>query len=385
VSSPGPTSTGTAEMDLEAGRRRVAITGAAGFLGWHTRVVAHADGRFEVRPIDRQIMADPVTLAAAVEDVDHLVHLAGINRGDDRAVHDGNLELAQRLTTALRQAVQRPSELSFANSIQSSTDSPYGCGKREASALLASTCRELGIEYHDVILPNLFGEHGRPNYNSVVATFCSAIAGGAVPEIHDDKVLSLLGVRDAVDQLLPRISDDRAAHRSPTAITVSQLRETLIEFESCYRLGEIPRIDTTFRTQLFNTYRSFTFPERFPIGLTRHNDARGTLIETARVHGGGGLSFVSTTAPGVTRGQHFHLDKVERFVVVEGSATISLRRLLSDEVVTFQVSGDQPAIVDMPTLWAHNITNVGDTTLYTQFWSDQLFNAAAPDTYYEMV
>jgi UDP-2-acetamido-2,6-beta-L-arabino-hexul-4-ose reductase len=233
------------------------------------------------------------------------------------------------------------------------------------------------------VLPNLFGEHGRPGYNSVVATFCHAIANGQDVELRDDKDLSLLGVRDASAQLLPDATSEEPP--AATVIAVSGVLRLLREFEATYRDGQIPRLDTRFRTQLFNTYRSFTFPARFPIPLVRREDDRGALVETIRSHGGTGQAFISSTKPGVTRGQHFHLDKIERFVVFEGQARISLRRLFHTDVVSFLVSGDEPAIVDMPTLWTHNVTNLGSSTLYTQFWADQLFDPAAPDTFYEDV
>lgn len=329
-------------------------------------------------------MNDPRALSEAIDGVGHVVHCAGVNRGSDDDVYQGNVDLAQQLAAALLVAPMPPYSLTFANSVHSQSTTAYGRGKARASAILAAACAATGIDFRDVQLPGLFGEHGRPDYNSVVATFCYAIASGRPLELRADKELSLLGVRDAATQLLGGLSEV-GPMPATTTIDVSALRELLVEFDANYRTGEIPRLDTRFRTQLFNTYRSFTFPDRFPIALSPITDSRGSLVETVRVHGGAGQSFVSTTRPGATRGQHFHLDKVERFVVVAGSATIALRRVLFDQVITFRVSGDQPVIVDMPTLWTHNLTNVGTTTLITQFWTNQIFDAAAPDTYYETV
>jgi UDP-2-acetamido-2,6-beta-L-arabino-hexul-4-ose reductase len=152
-----------------------------------------------------------------------------------------------------------------------------------------------------------------------------------------------------------------------------------------YSLGEVPPLTTPFEVNLFNTYRAFRFPEMFPIAAQVHADERGDLVETVRSHGGTGQSFVSTTAPGKLRGDHYHLHKVERFFVLKGEAEISLRRLLHDDVVTFRLSGDRPAFVDMPTLWVHNIRNVGDTELLTVFWADQLLDQENPDQYPERV
>ena len=144
-------------------------------------------------------------------------------------------------------------------------------------------------------------------------------------------------------------------------------------------------LDTSLRVDLFNTYRAALFPAHYPIALTAHSDDRGRLVETVRAHGGQGQTFVSTTRPGITRGEHFHLGKVERFVVLSGQARISLRRVFHEDVVSFDVSGDAPAVVDMPTMWVHNITNTGDTEVTTLFWTHSLFDADNPDTYWEPV
>jgi UDP-2-acetamido-2,6-beta-L-arabino-hexul-4-ose reductase len=152
-----------------------------------------------------------------------------------------------------------------------------------------------------------------------------------------------------------------------------------------YTTGEIPDIASPFDRDLFNTYRSYTFEMQTPIKLTRHADRRGSFFEIIPSHGGAGQSSFSTTAPGVTRGNHFHRRKVERFVVLAGQGTIALRRLFTGKVYEFQVTGDEPVAVDMPTMWSHNITNTGDEALDTSFWANELFDPDSPDTIQEMV
>jgi len=149
--------------------------------------------------------------------------------------------------------------------------------------------------------------------------------------------------------------------------------------------GEIPPLPGPFEVDLFNTYRAAAFPAMWPLTPIRHADPRGELVETVRSHGGTGMAFASTTRPGQVRGDHYHLRKVERFFVLRGEAEIRLRRLLHDEVVTFRLSGDSPAFVDMPTLWTHSIRNVGSEELVTLFWSDQLLDLANPDQFPEEV
>ncbi len=155
---------------------------------------------------------------------------------------------------------------------------------------------------------------------------------------------------------------------------MAEVYDLLCGFHDRYITGDIPPLLSDFDLHLFNTLRAAMFPDRYPIDLTKHSDSRGDLVECVRSHGGQGQTFVSTTHPGITRGEHFHLAKIERFVVLRGRARISLRRLLHDGVVNFDVSGDEPCVIDMPTLWAHNITNTGSEELVTLFWTNTVFD-----------
>jgi UDP-2-acetamido-2,6-beta-L-arabino-hexul-4-ose reductase len=351
------------------------VTGADGFLGWHTRVLAHARGLAAVVGVCRGGDLD------RVDGADRVVHIAGVNRGGPAEIAGGNLGAAEALAAAIGRAAAPPRTVVYANSAQAGNGTPYGDAKAAAGAVLADAAARAGSRFVDVTLPNLFGEHGRPFYNSVVATFAHLLATGGTPEVHDDRELDLLHVTDAAALLLDPAPGPAPMFRA----TVSDLAARLTRFAEVYRTGEIPALGGRDDVRLFNTYRSQCFPAHYPMRPARHSDARGELVEAVKVHGGGGQSFVSSTVPGVTRGQHYHLAKVERFLVLRGEAEISLRRLLHDDVVTFRVSGDEPAIVDMPTMWAHNITNTGSGELLTLFWANDLFDAANPDTYPEEV
>lgn len=360
---------------------RVLLTGAAGFLGWHTRARLHALTEHEVVAVGRGEWGHLGTLA---EGVDAIVHVAGVNRGADAEVEQGNIDLARAVADAARQCGSTP-RIVYANSIQSGNDSPYGLGKGSASDVLARACAELGSDYVDVRLPNLFGEHGRPRYNSFVATFVHDVINGASPQISDRPV-ELLHVQGAAQSLIDGLtttSDRLDAAGTPT--TVQAVFQTLCEFNELYATGDIPPLDSDLRIDLFNTLRSARFPAHYPIALTQRTDHRGSLVEVVRAHGGQGQTFVSTTKPGITRGEHFHLRKVERFVVVSGKARISLRQLFTDKVISFDVTGAAPEVIDMPTMWVHNITNTGSAELTTLFWTHELFDLAAPDTFAEAV
>jgi UDP-2-acetamido-2,6-beta-L-arabino-hexul-4-ose reductase len=365
----------------------VVITGGHGFLGWHTACRLRALRGIEPVLLGRAETADVDRLRQEVAAADVILHIAGVNRAEcDEAVRRGNVDLAHQIADAVI-AGDRHVRIVYANSIQAELDNPYGRCKAEAAAVLSKAAARVGGSLADVMLPNLFGEHGRPHYNSFVATFCHLVAGGGNPTVKDDKAVPLLHAQAAAQVLIEAMegADDEQVRPTGESRTVSGVLAQLLEFHELYTHGDIPALTDPFAVDLFNTYRSYTFPQLFPLHPQVHADARGELFETVRSHGGTGQAFVSTTRPGLTRGDHYHLHKVERFFVVQGRAEIRLRRLLSDEVVTFRLDGSQPGFVDMPTMWVHNITNVGDEDLVTMFWSDQLLDPENPDQFPERV
>lgn len=356
---------------------RILLTGAAGFLGWHTRVRLSALTDHEVVPVTRESWSQ---LSELAQGCDAIIHVAGINRASGDEVEHGNVRLAQAVADAARSAgVQR---IVYANSIQAERDNPYGRGKAAAATALASS----GAEVVDVLLPNLFGEYGRPGYNSFVATFADAVARDSAPAEVNDNPVELLHVQRAAQVLIDAL-DSPAGQQRPAAhpTSVVEVLQKLTDFRETYRTGDIPALASDFDVELFNTLRGALFPQAYPLLLTPHSDDRGRLVETVRSHGGQGQTFVSTTRPGITRGEHYHLEKIERFVVLGGRARISLRKVFTDEVVDFDVTGDEPVAIDMPTMWVHNITNTGAETLLTQFWTHTLFDPDNPDTFWQKV
>ena len=365
----------------------IAITGAEGFLGWHTAVRLRAQHGVNAVSLGRADFADPEHLASVVAAADAIIHLAGVNRATtDAEVEAGNVDIAQTLAAAIARA-GHPVHVVYGNSVQSTLDNHYGRGKARAAELLGQAIMNAGGTFANVHLPNIFGEHGRPKYNSFVATFCSEIASGRKPQVIEDRPVSLLHAQRAAEVLIRSALRSESRDLEPAAdqYLVSEVLETLTEFHETYSKGHIPALWEPFVVDLFNTYRSYMFPQHFPFKATVNTDQRGELFETVRFHGGAGQTFVSTTRPGVTRGEHYHLNKVERFFVLKGEAEIALRRVRDDAVIRFQLKGEERSFVDMPTMWVHNITNVGDDELITQFWADQLLNPASPDTYWEPV
>ncbi|MBO1755770.1 NAD-dependent epimerase/dehydratase family protein [Allobranchiibius sp. CTAmp26] len=361
---------------------KITLTGSAGFLGWHTRARLHTLTDHEVTPVTRENWSQ---LKSLVAESDAVLHLAGVNRADtDDQVASGNLDLARDLADAVR-SIDRPIRIVYASSTQVGNGSPYGKSKEEAGELLRAAAADVGGVYVEVRLPGVFGEHARPHYNTFVATFIELLGRGEQPSVNDNPV-ELIHAQAAAAALIEGLSSrDRLIRAHGHQTRVPEVLSLLESFHDIYGRGEIPKLPTQFHTDLFNTYRAAQFPAKYPFSLMVNADNRGELIETMRAHGSGGQSFVSWTHPEQTRGEHYHLSKIERFVVLSGHAHISLRKVLTDEVITFDVTGERPAVIDMPTLWVHNITNVGTEPLITMFWADQLFNPAAPDTYWEPV
>ena len=361
----------------------VALSGANGFLGWHVRAALQEAGA-DTRSI---AVGDGFNLASAsqaVSGTSRMIHIAGVNRGTDEEVRNGNLRFARQAAEAIARSDAPPKTIVFANSTQATNGSIYGEAKAEAAGILRAAAEAVSADFHDVLLPNLFGEHGRPFYNAVTSTFCHLLAKGERPTIDQDKQLRLLHAQDAADLLIGAAPPAVQAERE-VSVTVTQLLERLEGISSAYWRGEIPDVADKFDRDLFNTYRSFTFPEQTPVSLKQHADSRGSFVEIIRSHGGSGQSSFSTTFPGISRGDHFHRRKVERFTVLAGQATIALRRLFTEQVFEFHVTGDRPVAVDMPTMWSHKITNTGSDSLYTSFWTNDLFNPEAPDTIAEAV
>lgn len=374
---------------------KIVVTGAAGFLGWHTRVRLATLSGVTTRPVDRTAFAGRA-LEEAVADADVVLHLAGINRAandEPAAVREGNLALAERLEAALT-ATRSRARVVFAGSAQADRrgeqETPYGVGKRLAAEHLLGYAERAGAEYVEVRLPNLYGEHGRPDYNSFVATFAHRIARGEEPSVTGDREIPLLHVQDAVADLIaaavepappPLLRPDAAV-----PLRISAVAEKLASFDAVYAGGQIPALHDPVDVRLFNTLRAARWDAGLrTVPLTRHEDPRGAFVEVLRQHGGPGQSSFSTTVPGVTRGDHFHFRKIERFVVVAGSGVIRLRRMLTDEVVEIPVTGTAPTAVDMPTLWTHSISNIGDAEMLTLFWINELYDPADADTHPEKV
>lgn len=360
----------------------IGVTGSAGFFGWHLRCRLFTFDMDWVEA-DRSIFADPSALDAFVSKADVVVHLAGVNRAaSDDQIMDGNLGLAQAIVDA-RARTGASFDLIYANSIKAADPGPYGESKAGAADLLENDARRAGNRFADIRFPHLFGEFGQPFYNSAVTTFAHQLAKGEESQVNDGQ-LELLHAQDASQIIMDAIANrtDGGIWPQGRLISVPEVYETMARLANYGKTaaGTFPLLADEFEQRLFNTIRSQMWPGAYPIPLVRHADNRGAFFEAARAWGQGQTS-ISTTASGVTRGEHYHLAKIERFVVVGGEALIRVRRLFSDETHEFPVCGEEPVAIDMPPLCTHDIINTGQKELATLFWSHDHFDPTNGDTY----
>ena len=360
---------------------RVVLTGGGGFLGWHVRA-ALRELEADVELVALGSGADVDGVASAISGADLVIHLAGVNRGTDDEVHDGNALFSTQLADAIRQADQTPAKVVYAGTVH--TEGVYGEAKRAAADRLAGAVEASGGRLVDLALPNIFGEHGRPFYNSVAATFCHQISRGETPQIDADRELQLLHAQDAADILIGSVDAEGITDRA-RRLTVTELLSDLRDIGELYAAGEMPDLSDPFTLALFNTYRSFAHSVRPTQPLINHADARGSFFEMAKIRGGEGQTSFSTSMPGVLRGGHFHRRKIERFGVLAGQGRISLRRMFTDQVQSFDVDGENPVVIDMPTMWAHDVVNTGDETLFLGLWISKIYRPDNPDTILEPV
>ncbi len=371
--------------------KKIGVTGQNGFVGYHLKnTLILLQTEFQLIPFHRNYFDDNVALDEFVSQCDVIVHLAALNRHEDaNVISKTNVELVRNLRDSLIRT-KSTAHVIFSSSTQEEKGNVYGNSKKEGRTILSDWARQSNGRFSGLIIPNVFGPFGHPFYNSVVATFCYQLTHGENPQIEIDGQLKLIYVGELVEEIIRAIRNEDNSHelivQHSHEAKVSELLNTIKNFQDVYfERGEIPAITSQFENQLFNTYRCYmAIPNYFPRKYQQHTDHRGAFTEIGRIGIGGQVSF-STTVPGVTRGNHFHTRKIERFAVIKGKALIQMRRIDTDDVIDFELNGDEPAYVDMPIWYTHNIKNIGTEDLYTIFWINEPYNQEDPDTYIELV
>jgi UDP-2-acetamido-2,6-beta-L-arabino-hexul-4-ose reductase len=377
---------------------KVGITGQAGFIGTYLfNTLNLGKERFETIPFEDSFFSESSQLEKWVSKCDVIVHLAAVNRHKDiNVLYETNLSLVKQLIAALEITNSKPHVI-FSSSTQEERDNIYGKSKREGRQLLSDWAIRNNTKFTGLVIPNVFGPFGMPYYNSVVATFCHQLTHNETPKIDIDNELKLIYVGELAEIIIKHLIELSPVNSNKaiintievdhtSKITVSDLFKKLSGFkEDYFEHGIIPDLSDTFEKNLFNTFVCYIDHKSFyPFYLKKNSDNRGSFIEVIKIVSGGQVSF-STTIAGITRGNHFHTRKAERFAVIKGKAIISLRRIGNNEVLNFQMDGSRPSFVDMPIWFTHNIINIGDEDLYTIFWINEFFNPDDSDTYTEIV
>lgn len=370
---------------------KIGITGQSGFIGSHLYNFLGLKKEEVIRiSFQDDFFSNELKLEEFVRQCDVIVHLAALNRHNDlKAIYDTNIDLVKKLIRAFEKTGSIPHVL-FSSSTQEERENEFGRSKREGRKLLAQWAEKNNAIFTGLIIPNVFGPFGIPYYNSVVATFSHQLTHNEDPSIDIDAQLKMIYVNDLIkiiyDAICKKLTDKEFKIPHSNEIKVTEILYLLNGFKLLYsEKGIFPDLTDPFECNLFNTFVSYMDVENhFPVKLKQSTDERGAFVEILKLISGGQVSF-STTKPGITRGNHFHTRKAERFAVIKGKALIQLRRIGTEKVLNFELDGREPAYVDMPVWYTHNITNVGNDDLYTIFWINEFFDQENPDTYFDKV
>ncbi len=364
----------------------ILITGAKGFMG---RNLSHTLAM--LRPEDTLYLIDTNSTAEELEqaalEADFVFHLAGVNRPKDPAEFmRGNGDLTQRLMTLLEAGKKPPVWLS--SSIQAALDNPYGQSKRAAEDAVRAYGERNGVQVCIYRLPNVFGKWSQPNYNSAVATFCHNLSRGLPITVNDPSVkLNLVYIDDVVNECLRALAGDAAQGENgyckvePVhSILLGDMAELLMSFRDMRDRLDAPDQSDPLTAKLYATYLSFLPEHDFARRAVTHSDYRGSFTELIHLAGHGQVS-VNVSKPHITKGEHWHHTKHEKFIVLSGEGVIRFRKPEESTVITYRVSGDVFQVVDIPPGYTHNIENTGDVDMVTLMWANEVFDPAHPDTF----
>jgi UDP-2-acetamido-2,6-beta-L-arabino-hexul-4-ose reductase len=364
--------------------RTIVVTGALGFIGKNLCVALKRIPDLRLVSIDVGSPDSEVERGLAASDL--VFHLAGVNRPEsDEEYESVNVGALVEILKRLEHRSSRPL-IVLSSSTQALLDNPYGRSKRRAEQALFDFAARTGTPARIFRLPGVFGKWCRPNYNSVVATFCHNLARGLPIQMEDPlKKIDIVHVDDVLDAWLRLIDEEvQGAEfgdvRPAFGITLGELAATLSAFKADRESLHLPDLSDPLSRRLYGTYVSYLPSKAFAYSVMAKSDARGALAELLKADGHGQI-FVSRTRPGVTRGNHFHDLKVEKFIVVEGEAMIRFRHIATDERAEYRVAGTELRMIDIPPGWTHSIENVGSADMITLFWSSEVFDPARPDTY----
>ncbi|QWD11246.1 SDR family oxidoreductase [Polynucleobacter paneuropaeus] len=361
---------------------KVLVTGGDGFIGKNL-LAKLAESSIEYVSFTSHQSADE--LANLLKDIDFIFHLAGVNRPQDLADFDRqNHGLTANLCAAIR-TTGRAMPLVYTSSIQADLYNPYGNSKRAAEEELIRLNARTQSPIYLYRLPNVFGKWAKPNYNSVVATFCNNIAQNIPIRIDDaEKIVPLLYIDDLIESFMNVLSNPQSGILRPMvkpeySISVGDLAGQIKAFHNSRSTLITEEVGAGLARSLYATYLSYLRPAQFAYEVASHEDARGRFVEMLKTKDSGQFSFF-TVHPGITRGGHYHHTKSEKFLVLQGLARFGFRNIVNNETYELTVDGLSPTIVETIPGWTHDITNIGENELIVMLWASEAFDRVKPDT-----
>lgn len=365
---------------------KILVTGAKGFIGKNLIAELKTTTNHEIFEYDQD--TDYSLLQQYCQDANFVFHLAGVNRPKEQSEFmSGNFGFTSKLLNLLKQ-YQNNCPVMISSSIQAALDNPYGQSKKAGEELLFSYSEETGANVLIYRFPNVFGKWCRPNYNSAVATFCHNIAHDLPIQVNDRNVeMTLVYIDDVVKSLMDALEGRKQREGKYCVVpityqtTLGEIVDLIESFKASRAEQSIPDMSKPFTKKLYSTYLSYLPEDQFSYDLKMNVDARGSFTEFIRTPDRGQVS-VNISKPGITKGNHWHHTKNEKFLVVSGSGVIRFRKLDTDEIIEYFVSGDKLEVVDIPVGYTHNIENLGDSDMVTIMWVNEIFDPENPDTNY---
>ncbi|MEL0008699.1 MAG: NAD-dependent epimerase/dehydratase family protein [Flammeovirgaceae bacterium] len=369
---------------------KLLITGQEGFIGYHLyNTLKFKRSSFELLNFKKKFFQNKKEIDKIISQADAIIHLAGLNRSEkEQDILDKNLFITNKIINSISRTGFN-GKLIFASSIQQEDDNAYGVSKKISSENFFNASSKYGFTFINLVIPNVFGPFGRPNYNSFIATFCYNSVNKIENFVEKNKNVPLIYIDNLVHQIIEKLKINSSSEFKvieDIKIKVNKVKNMIDNFNEVYiKNGNIPDLNNQFKVNLFNTFHSYVeLATFFPNKHKLIKDERGSFSEILKASSKGQISF-STTNPGYTRGNHFHTRKIERFSVLKGEAVIKIRKIGSNKVYTYNLSGKTPSYIDMKVWHTHSIQNIGNTRLITLFWINEFYDENDSDTFFEKV
>ena len=368
---------------------KILVTGSRGFIG--SNLISELSHRHDHTIFEYDTYTDPLLLNEYCKKADFVFHLAGINRPKEQSEFmEGNFGLTSILLNTLKKHHNK-CPVMMASSIQAKLPNPYGKSKKAGEQRLVDHAKETGAKILIYRLPNVFGKWCKPHYNSVVATFCHNIAHDLKVTVNDpDVIMNLVYIDDVVEELINALKDqeNHGEHFCKVTpiytITLGEIAKLLYSFKKSREERSIPNMSNAFTKKLYSTYLSYLPEDKFNYELRMNIDDRGSFTEFIKTIDRGQVS-VNISKPGMTKGNHWHHTKNEKFLVVSGEGVIRLRKINSTQVMEYFVNSEKLEVIDIPPGYTHHIENLGDGNMVTLMWVNEIFDPKKPDTYSQEV